>query len=105
MDRFEYIKNWTSEVDYVERGGACEELTVTITLYEYRGLIEEKVRQAAEIERLCAERDKFEKQAKEYGAALLAKHPDAMAKIGETVREILSVEPDPEDTSAAAEEG
>lgn len=104
MADFDYIKNWTTEDDYVERGGICEELTVTITLREYRALIEDETKQAAEVERLTAERDKFEKIAQEYGKALMAKHPDMIAAINKAAREMLGVDPEPEDETAAAEE-
>lgn len=87
MESFEYIKMNTCEDDYVERGGVCNELTVMITLREYRGLIKEKVKQAAEIERLTAERDNFEKQAQKYGKMLIAKHPDIIEKLTAAVSE------------------
>lgn len=103
MADFDYIKNWTTEDDYVERGGSCEELTVTITLREYRGLIEEKVKQAAEIERLTAECDKFEKQAQEYAKALFAKCPDVMRNITQAVREILGTDSDEDNEAAECE--
>lgn len=93
MGDFAYIKDWTTEDDYVEHGGICNELTVTITLREYRGLIEEKVKQAAEIERLTAERDKFEKQAREYGKMLIAKHPEIIKKITGVVSEFVGGDP------------
>lgn len=101
MADFEYIKDYTNEFDYVESGGRCDELTVTITLCEYRELTERRVRQAMEIERLTAERDKFEKMAKDYGAALMAKHPDMIATINKAAREMLGIDPDPEDDEPA----
>ena len=101
MADFEYIKNWTTEDDYVERGGVCDELTVTITLREYRGLIEERVKQAAEIERLKEERDKFEKQAHEYGKMLIARHPEIIGKITDAVSEFVGGDSEPEDDEPA----
>lgn len=100
MADFEYIKDYTSEYDYVESGGRCDELTVTITLCEYRELTERRVRQAMEIERLKEERDKFEKQAHEYGKMLIARHPDIIGKITDAVSEFVGSNPE-EETEAA----
>lgn len=49
---YEYVKNYTEERDYVEAGGSMSELTVTITLCEYRELIRNAAMQTAEIARL-----------------------------------------------------
>lgn len=100
MSDFYYIKNSTSEFDYVERGGICEELTVTITLCEYRELTEQRVRLSAEVERLIAERDKFQKQAEECGKMLIAKHPEVVSKLADAVSEFLDSNPE-EETEAA----
>lgn len=102
MADFYYIKDHTCEDDYVERGGGCEELTVTITLREYRDLIQTVEKQNAAIDRLTEERDKFERQAQEYGKMLLAKHPEIMKKIVGAVSEFVDGEPD--DETEAAEE-
>ena len=101
MADFEYIKDYTNEFDYVESGGRCDELTVTITLCEYRELTERRVRQAMEIERLTAERDKLEKQAHEYGKMLIARHPEIIGKITDAVSEFVGGDSEPEDDEPA----
>ena len=103
MANFEYIKNYTSEFDYVESGESCHELTVTITLCEYRELIERRVRQAAEIEQLKAERDKYEKLVQECGKALFAKHPEAVQSFTDGVAALFGNDSDPEDETEAAD--
>lgn len=100
MTDFEYIKNCTSEFDYVESGESCHELTVTITLCEYRELTEQRVRHTMEIERLKEERDKFEKQAQEYGKMLITKHPEIIGKITDAVSEFVGGDPEPDDEPA-----
>lgn len=48
--------------DFVEENGQMKELTVTITLQEYRMLLEERYRHEVEEERLLREIEKYKKQ-------------------------------------------
>ncbi len=66
-----------SKDDFVQRGEALDELTVTITLCEYRNLITEQTRLDMVVERLQEEKAELEKKLKAASEALAAcKMPD-----------------------------
>lgn len=71
-----------NEYDYVERNGQLEELTVTITLNEYRGLIQDIERLEAKtdslnerIEELCDEKEDLKEQNSFLSKMYLQQHP------------------------------
>lgn len=70
-----------NEDDFVEVDGAMNELTVTITLCEYRSLISEQVRAEDTITRLNEEKEELEKALKS------AKDLIAVCKLPEWIRE------------------
>ena len=75
-------KFYACEEDYVESAGELHELTVTITLNEYRSLIREESRAEIKIERLEAEIDELRKEKKSLSDALaVCKLPPVIEKI------------------------
>lgn len=76
-----YEKSYTTEDDYIESGGVFAELTVTISLCEYRRLVSDDIFLRTEIKRLEKENEKLAAQIKTLGGALLAKSPDLLNKI------------------------
>ena len=75
-------KYYACEEDYVESAGELHELTVTITLNEYRALIREAVVAEAKIERLEAELEELRKEKKSLSDALaVCKMPAFIEKI------------------------
>ena len=86
---YEYIKNCTSEHDYVERDGKADELTVEITLCEYRMLIRSDVQQAAEIERLRRENEALREKMAMLSDAVFANHPELFENIAAAAKEIF----------------
>ena len=75
-------KYYACEEDYVESAGELHELTVTITLNEYRALIREAVVAEAKIERLEAELEELRKEKKSLSDALaVCKLPPVIEKI------------------------
>lgn len=72
-----------NEDDFIERAGEMHELTVTITLCEYRNLITENARLEAVGSRLFEENTELEKKCKNLADALAAcKLPDWLKQIG-----------------------
>ena len=61
---------YSCEHDFVQQGEAMNELTVTVTLAEYRELIEDQTRMDLEIDRLKAEKKELEDKAKSLSEAL-----------------------------------
>lgn len=75
-----------SKDDFVQRGEALDELTVTITLCEYRNLIAEQTRLGMVVDRLQEEKAELEKKLKATSEALAAcKMPDWVRAIGNTL--------------------
>lgn len=77
----EYIID--NEYDYVERNGQLEELTITLTLSEYRGLIQDVERLEAKnyilnerIEELSNEKKDLEERNSFLSKMFLEQHPD-----------------------------
>ena len=65
-----------NEDDFVESGGEMKELTVTITLCEYRNLIAENARYEALINQLGDKRKNLESQVKTLSEMVLYDHPE-----------------------------
>lgn len=75
-----------NEDDYAERSGQLDELTVTITLCEYRNLISEQTRLDMTVDRLQEEKAELEKKLKAASEALAAcKMPEWVRAIGDTL--------------------
>lgn len=72
-----------NEDDFAERSRQLEELTVTITLCEYRNLITEQTRLDMTVDRLQEEKAELEKKLKAASEALAAcKMPEWVRTIG-----------------------
>lgn len=72
-----------NEDDFIERAGEMHELTVTITLCEYRNLITESTRLEAVNARLFEENTELEKKCENLTSALaVCKLPDWLKQIG-----------------------
>lgn len=72
-----------NEDDFAERSGQLDELTVTITLCEYRNLITEQTRLDMTVDRLQEEKAELEKKLKAASEALAAcKMPEWVKTIG-----------------------
>ena len=75
-----------NEDDYVERSGQLDELTVTITLCEYRNLITEQTRLDMTVDRLQEEKAELEKKLKAASEALaVCKMPEWVKAIGNSL--------------------
>ena len=75
-----------NEDDFTERAGQLDELTVTITLCEYRNLISEQTRLDMIVDRLQEEKAELEKKLKAASEALAAcKMPEWVKAIGNTL--------------------
>lgn len=69
--------------DFMERGGEMEELTVTITLCEFRNMVRELARNELQIERLQDEKAELELKCKDLAHALAAcKMPEWVKDFG-----------------------
>lgn len=68
--------NSFNEDDFVESGGEMKELTVTITLCEYRNLITEQTRNEAELDRLQDRLKQAEERAKLMTDVVMLDHPE-----------------------------
>lgn len=92
MADYIYIKSGTEEDDYVERAGAVEELTVTITLSEYRFLIRRAAENEIKIERLANENSELEERVKTLSNAVFMKNPDLVGNVFGLIKEALGME-------------
>ena len=93
-----------NEDDFIERAGEMHELTVTITLCEYRNLIAENTRLEEVNSRLFEENTELEKKCKTLADALAAcKLPEWLNQIGRALRG--EDNEDNEDESEGAENG
>lgn len=93
--------------DFQEIGGALHELTVMITLCEYRNLIRETARMERELELEKAKREELEEKCKKFADALAAcKLPQFIKDLG---RKLAGDDPeeepgDPDDEAEEPEE-
>lgn len=78
-----------NEDDFVQNGESLNELTVTITLAEYRNLIREQTRSAEYIERLEEELKKQKESAKTFMQLFMINSPETLNKICDLVNEIF----------------
>lgn len=72
-----------NEDDFTERNGQLDELTVTITLCEYRNLITEITRLDMTVDRLNEEKSELEQKLKSASEALaVCKMPERVKSVG-----------------------
>lgn len=83
MERKTEYAGCFNEDDFTQRGGALEELTVTITLCEYRNIVRDLARSELQIERMQDEKAELEKKCADFANALAAcKLPEWVKNIG-----------------------
>lgn len=75
-----------NEDDFAQRDGELEELTVTITLCEYRNLIRENANYEHEIDRLTEENKALEKKVDSMSDCL--QNPGVIREVGKAIRNI-----------------
>ena len=75
--------------DFVQVGADMKELTVTITLCEYRNLIREQAQSAKEIEVLQDKLKKAQESGKFFMELMLLKSPEAVNKICDLYNEFF----------------
>ena len=91
--------------DFIQCGENIDELTVTITLCEYRNLVQEQVRLDMRVEQLLEEKATLEEKLKDMSKALfLCKLPDWMKSIGNTIAHWGENEDDDSEECAEAED-
>lgn len=78
-----------NEDDFVQKDGFMNELTVTITLAEYRYLIREQTRSAKQIECLEEEIKKAKESAKTFMQLFMVKSPETLNKICDVFNSIF----------------
>lgn len=75
-----------NEDDFIEENGELKELTVTITLCEYRSLIRELVYSDKAIEELQTQNESLRKENENLKALVLHKSPELRNKIAEVIK-------------------
>lgn len=98
------LRGYYNEDDFVERDGAMHELTVTITLCEYRNLIRETTRLELELELERGKYEELEEKCRLLSKALAAcKVPQFLKDLG---RMLAGDDPaeEPDDQEDEAEE-
>ena len=78
-----------NEDDFVQSGESLNELTVTITLCEYRNLIREQTRSAKQIECLEEELKKAKEAGKTFMQLCMIKSPETINKICDVFNEFF----------------
>ena len=96
---------YSCDYDFVQQGEAMNELTVTITLAEYRDLIEDSTRLNIELDRLKAEKKELEEKAKALSEALAAcELPKWIRAIGNSLAHWGEDQDDPGDKAEESED-
>lgn len=87
-----------NEYDFIERNGQLEELTVTITLGEYRNIIQLEEHLEAEIynlneriKELCDEKEDLEERNSFLSKMFLEQHPDYTEMFTDTVGKLFDL--------------
>lgn len=75
-----------NEDDFVQRDSILDELTVTITLCEYRNLIRENANYEHEIDRLTEEKKALEKKVDSMSGCL--QNPGMIREVGKAIRNV-----------------
>ena len=70
-----------NEDDFVQNGNGMQELTVTITLCEYRNLVKDIAYQDGVIEKLQEENKKLTEQNKCYAEYIVSKNPEIIKQL------------------------
>lgn len=78
-----------NEDNFVQSGESLNELTVTITLEEYRNLIREQTRSAKQIECLEEELKKAKESAKTFMQLFMIKSPETINKLCDMFSDIF----------------
>lgn len=78
-----------NEDDFVQSGESLNELTVTITLCEYRNLIREQTRSAERIDFLEEELKKAKEAGKTFMQLFMIRSPETINKICELYNEFF----------------
>lgn len=94
-----------NEDDFVQNGNGMQELTVTITLCEYRNLLKDITYQDHTIEKLEEENASLKKQNKVYQEHFIANCPEIIEKMGELANLIIKGSTDEELTEGGNEDG
>lgn len=84
-----------NEDDFVQNGNGMQELTVTITLCEYRNLVKDISYQDGTIEKLEEENKKLKEQNKAYQEYIIANHPEFIEKLADFAN-VLTNTPTPD---------
>lgn len=80
-----------NEDDFVQNGEELKELTVTITLCEYRNLIRELSTYDAKIESVQEENKKIKEQLKSLAEIIVYRDPEIMNDIKKVIYSILGM--------------
>lgn len=80
-----------NEDDFVQNGEDLKELTVTITLCEYRNLIRELSTYDAKIESVQEENKKIKEQMRDLAEIIVYKDPEIMNDIKKVIYSILGM--------------
>lgn len=80
-----------NEDDFVQNGEELKELTVTITLCEYRNLIRELSTYDTKIESLQEENKKTKEQLRSLAEIIVYKDPEIMNDIKKVIYSILGI--------------
>lgn len=78
-----------NEDNFIEQNESMNELTVTITLNEYRNLIEDKVYSEKAIEKLQEENETLRKANKNLSHLVISKNPELLKNVVTTVKDIF----------------
>lgn len=78
-----------NEDNFIQNGNEMKELTVIITLGEYRNLIEERTRNEKTIENLEEELKKAKESLSMFAKLMLIKSPEFIDKVCDAFREVL----------------
>ena len=75
--------------DFVQKDGQLHELTVTITLFEYRNLISDLIRNEETINRLHEENKKLAGQNEALTKLVIKHNPDFIRSVNENIRALF----------------
>lgn len=80
-----------NEDDFVQNGDEMQELTVTISLCEYRNLVKDLAYQDGVIQTLEKENERLNKAAVLYQNYIVGNHPELTEKLEEYINVFLSL--------------
>ena len=83
------LRNTYNEDDFVQTEGGMQELTVTITLCEYRNLIRDLQRQDVIIENLETKMKNAQEYSKTLFKLLMVKSPEVINKAIDIIKELF----------------